>query len=124
MDSKEAKKILIVDDERPIAQALFYKLQSETFNPKVASNGQEALDALNKEKFDLILLDLMMPVMDGFGVMSKMKEANITTPVIVLSNLGQESDIKKAMDMGAKNYFVKADTPIKKVIEIINQALE
>ena len=118
-----AKKILIAEDERPIAQALYNKLKSEGFEPKLAHNGQEALDLLTQEKVDLILLDLMMPVVDGFGVMAKLKENNDQTPIIVLSNLGQESDIQKAMEMGAKNFYVKADTPLLEVIKQINGAL-
>ncbi|MBM2820884.1 MAG: winged helix family two component transcriptional regulator [Candidatus Berkelbacteria bacterium] len=119
-----AKKILIVEDEKPIANALFNKLKSEGFEPKMVINGQEALDILAQEKFDLILLDLMMPIVNGFEVLKKMKDLNNTAPVIVLSNLGQEEDVQKAMEMGAKNFFVKADTPLIEVINQINHALE
>lgn len=118
-----SKKVLIAEDEKPIANALFNKLKSEGFDADLVINGQEALNAIKSEKFDLILLDLMMPVMDGFGVLSKMKEEGNTTPVIILSNLGQEVDIEKAKSMGAKDYFVKADTPIKEIVKKINEAL-
>ncbi len=117
------KKILIAEDERPIANALFNKLTSEGFEPKMVINGQEALDALGKEKYDLILLDLMMPVVDGFVVLKKLKDENNQIPVIVLSNLGQEDDVKRAKDLGAMDYFVKANTKVKDLIVIINQAL-
>lgn len=117
------KKILIAEDERPIANALFNKLTSEGFEPKMVINGQEALDALSKEKYDLILLDLMMPVVDGFVVLKKLKDGNNQIPVIVLSNLGQENDVKRAKDLGAKDYFVKANTKVKDLIVIINQVL-
>lgn len=119
-----SKKILIAEDERPIANALFNKLKSEGFYVVMVANGQEAIEAMKKEKFNLILLDLMMPIIDGFGVLTKMKEEGNLTSVIVLSNLGQEIDIEKAKALGAKDYFVKADTPIKEIVKKINAALE
>ncbi len=113
------KKILVTEDEKPMAKALALKLNHEGFEAQEAHNGEEALDLLAKEKFDLMLLDLMMPRMDGFSVLEKIKEAGYTTKVIVTSNLSQEEDRKRAKDLGAIDYFVKSDTPLNKIVEYI-----
>ena len=115
----KAKKILIVEDEKPMARALELKLNHSGFETKVVYDGLAAWELIKKEKFDLILLDLMLPKMDGFGVLKSMREKKDNTPVIVASNLGQEDDAQKAKSMGAKWYFVKSDTPINKIVDYI-----
>lgn len=117
------KKILIVEDDQPLARALELKLSNEGFQPKVASDGEAALKILENEKFDLMLLDLILPKKDGFAVLADLKAKNSTMPVVVLSNLGQEADTKKAKELGALNYFIKADTSIASIIEYIKQNL-
>lgn len=116
-------KILIAEDEKQMAHALELKLKKSGFEPKVAYNGIEAIKILEKEKIDLVLLDLMMPEKDGFGVLEDMKQKKISVPVIVSTNLSQEDDVKKAKDLGAKDYFVKSDTPINEVVEHIKKVL-
>ena len=116
---KKIKRILIVEDERPMAHALELKLTHSGFETVVASDGESALDNLKKQKFDLVLLDLMIPKLDGFGVMKAMKENKDKTPVIIASNLGQEDDSQKAKSMGAIWYFVKSATPINKIVDYI-----
>ena len=113
------KKILIVDDERPLAKALELKLTHEGIVAKAVFDGIEAVDILKSEKFNLILLDLVMPKKDGFQVLEDIKKMKITTPVIVSSNLSQEEDIVKAKDLGAVDYFVKSDTTLAEVVELI-----
>ncbi len=116
---KTPKKILIVEDEKPMARALEMKLSHSGFEAQVANDGQAALDLLKTKKFDLILLDLMIPKVDGFGVMKELKDRKDKTPVIIASNLGQDDDAQKAKSMGAKWYFVKSDTPINKIVDYI-----
>jgi DNA-binding response OmpR family regulator len=115
---KNSKKILVVDDEKPMTRALELKLLNSNFNVRIVYDGEEAIKALSEEQFDLILLDLIMPKKDGFAVLAEMKEKMINTPVIVLSNLGQKEDIKRAREMGVKNYIIKSDTTL---LEIVNQ---
>ncbi|HNV12948.1 MAG TPA: response regulator [bacterium] len=111
------KKILIVEDERPFARALELKLSSIGFKTRTAFDGQEALDYLKKDKFDLMLLDLVMPNISGFDVLLKLQQAKSKVPVIITSNLGQEDDLKKVQAFGVLKYFVKSDVGI---IEIVN----
>ena len=117
----KGKRILIVDDEKPMAQALELKLNKLNFRAKAVFNGTEAIKLLNQEDFDLILTDLVMSPIDGFGIMEFLKSKNIKIPVIVLSNLGQEEDLQRAKNLGAKDYFIKSNTPIIKVVGHINK---
>src|SRR3989344_6007517 len=119
----ETKKILIVEDEKPVAKALRLKLNQAGFETQEAGNGEEALAAIAKEKFDLILLDLVMPKMDGFAVLSTLKERNNQTPVVVTSNLSQEEDTRRAKEAGAKEFFVKSDVPIIEIVEHVKKML-
>jgi DNA-binding response OmpR family regulator len=117
------KKILIVEDEKPMAHALELKLNNSGFQAKAVFNGEEALKILEAEQFSLMLLDLVMPQVDGFQVLEELKKRNNTTPIIVSTNLSQEEDQKRATDLGAKDFFVKSDTPISQVIEHIKKVL-
>ncbi len=117
------KKILIAEDEKPMAHALELKLKHSGFETKVVFDGQEALEAINADKFDLILLDLMMPKKDGFTVLTEMRNQQNNTPVIVLSNLSQAEDEEKAKKLGAKDYFVKTDIPLTEIIDRIKKVL-
>lgn len=111
------KRILIAEDEAAIAKALELKLTHSGFEVQVAGDGEEALALIEDQKFDVILLDLVMPKKDGFGVLEALKAKKNLTRVIVLTNLSQEEDLKRAQAMGAKEYFVKSDTPLAEVVK-------
>ena len=117
------KKILIAEDEKPMAHALEMKLNSSGYDAKAVFDGEQALEELGKTKYDLLLLDLMMPKADGFDVLTAMKEKKIKVPTIVSTNLSQESDIAKAKSLGAVDYFVKSDTPISEVVVHVKKIL-
>ncbi len=110
------KRILIVDDEKPLANALELKLTHEGLSAKAVFNGIEAIEALKSEKFDLILLDLVMPQEDGFKVLTDIKELKLKTKVIVSSNLSQDEDIARAKSLGAVDYFIKSDTSLADIV--------
>ncbi len=118
-----ANRILIAEDEKPMAKALELKLTSAGFTVEVAFDGQEAIQKIKSNKYDLILLDLVMPKVDGFEVLSEIQKLKLTTPVIVSSNLSQEEDYQKAKDLGAKDYFIKSDTTLNELIEKVKQIL-
>jgi DNA-binding response OmpR family regulator len=119
--AESPKKILVVEDEKPINKALELKLTHEQFAVTTAFDGEEGLAQVQQGQFDLILLDLVMPKKDGFQVLSELQAANNTTPIIVLSNLGQAEDIKRAKDFGAVDYFVKSQMSI---VDIVNRVKE
>ena len=115
----QLKKILIIEDEKPMAHALELKLAHAGFSAQSVGNGEEGLALLEKEKFDLVLLDLIMPKLDGFGVLEEMKKKGIKTPVMVQTNLAQEEDEKRAKALGVKEFFIKSNTPIAEIVEQI-----
>lgn len=118
------KKILVVEDRKPMAKALSIKLERAGFVVQVAEDGEMALKFLKDEQFDLILLDLVMPKIDGFSLLAEMQTRKIKTPAIVLSNLSQEEDERRAKELGAIDYFVKSDIPINEVVERIQKTLK
>jgi len=118
------KKILVVEDEKPMAKALKLKLSDAGFEAEIAFDGEKALKVLESETFDLILLDLVMPNLDGFGLLAELKARAIKTPVIVTTNLGQEEDEKRARELGATDYLVKSDTPIVEIVDFVKKTLE
>lgn len=118
-----SKKILIVEDEKPMARALVLKLTKEGYQAEAAYDGDEAMEKLDKEKYDLILLDLMMPKKDGFSVLADLKNKKKKIPVIVSSNLSQEEDLAKAKKLGAVDFFVKSNTPISEVVKRVKKVL-
>ncbi len=117
-------KILIGEDEKALSRALELKLSHEGFDVVVADTGEAVLAAMAKEKFNLLLLDLVMPNKDGFAVLEELKEKGSTVPVIVTSNLGQEEDKKRVEQFGVKDYFIKSNTPITEIIAKIKIFLD
>ncbi len=120
-----AKKILIVEDEKPMARALELKLDKSGFEADLAYDGKQALTMLGDKKYDLILLDLVMPVKDGFDVLKDMKKKGDKTPVIVSTNLSQGADKKKTEQYDiVSDYFVKSDISISEVVERVKKVLK
>ena len=121
---KTSKKILIIEDEKSLARALELKLSHAGFKSEVVFNGEDGIELLNKESFALILLDLIMPKMDGFTLLAMLKEKKIKTPVLVLSNLSQREDEKRAKEFGAKEFFIKSNTPIATIVLRVTELLK
>ncbi len=120
------KTILVAEDDQLYASVYQNKLGKEGFNVVLAVNGVEALKKTKELKPDLVLLDLIMPEMDGFTALEKMKADPETKKikVIVMSNLGQDSDIKRAKELGAEEYFVKASISIQDLVNKIRDYLK
>lgn len=117
-----AKKILIVEDERPLAHALELKLQHEGCQTTAVHNGKDALAEFDKGGYDVILLDMMMPEMDGFQVLQQLHERGGMPTVFVLSNLSLHDDEQRVIGLGAKKYFIKSNTPLAVIVEEIKNA--
>lgn len=116
-------KILIAEDETSIARALALKLEGSGYEAVVTNDGEEAIAALGKDKFDMLLLDLIMPKKDGFAVLESKKASGDKTPVIVLTNLSQEEDERRVRALGAIGFFVKSDTPLTNIVKEVQKAL-
>lgn len=119
------KKILVVEDDKFLRKVYESKLPKEGFQVISANDGEAGLEAMRKEKPDLVLLDLIMPKMTGFDVLVEVqKDAGLKKiPILVLSNLGQEEDMVKAKALGAKDFFIKSNFSIKEVVDKIKQHL-
>lgn len=100
------EKILVVDDEVAIAEIIEYNLKREGYSVSTAFDGKEGLDMLDKESFDLIILDVMMPKIDGFTVLKELRK-NYRTPVIMLTAKEEEVDKILGLELGADDYVVK-----------------
>ncbi|MDA1209230.1 MAG: response regulator [bacterium] len=120
---KSGKRILIVEDERPLAHALELKFQHDGFDTVTCTNGLDALAEAKSGKFACILLDLIMPQMDGFTFLEEMKSKKIKGHVVILSNLGQDEDRERAKELGAVEYFVKSNTPITEIIKKVKSII-
>lgn len=118
------KKVLVLEDEKTLSKALAIKLENEGFQTTVVENGEEAIHEFDSGVFDLALLDLVVPRIDGFGVLEHIRKTNQTMPVFVLSNLSQKEDMERAFDLGANRYFVKSNTSLTFVLEEIKKDLE
>lgn len=106
------KRVLIIEDERPMAMALEIKLKKVGLEAKAVFDGQEGIKELETGNFDLALLDIMMPIIDGWAVLNHVIEKKIKTKIIITSNLSQSEDIKKAKELGAIDFLVKSDNAI------------
>lgn len=117
----EKRTILVAEDDKFLVNIYRIKFSEKNFDVVVAMDGMQALDELKIKKPDVILLDLLMPKKDGFEVLTELKKnpewKNI--PVVVATNLGQSEDIKKALAMGADNYFVKSNVRIDEVVDTV-----
>lgn len=115
------KNILIVEDEKALAHALELKLLHEGFVVTTVNNGQECLTAIKSQSFDVILLDLIMPVMDGFQVLAELAKLPQMPAVFVLSNLSQHEDEDRALAMGARQFFIKSNTPLTQIVDEVKK---
>ena len=121
---EQVAKVLVVDDEPNVLRSLVQYLTIEDFDVETASNGEEALEKVDSFGPELILLDVMMPGMDGFEVLDKIKAMPkfTETPVIMLTAKDQSSDVLKGYQSGATSYLVKPFN-LDELVETINQTL-
>ncbi|RZK11882.1 MAG: response regulator [Flavobacterium sp.] len=119
------KKILIVDDEPNIVMSLEYTFKKNNFEVFIARDGQEALDILENAQPDIIILDIMMPNVDGYNTLEQIKKNNRLkdTKVIFLTAKNKEKDIEKGLSLGANLYITKPFS-VKKLVEQVNELLQ
>lgn len=111
------KKVLVLEDEAPLSKALCIKLENEGYEPVAAMNGEDAIREIDVRAFDLAILDLVTPRIDGFAVLKHLREKDQNVPVFVVSNLSQQEDMKEALSMGANKYFIKSNVSLNEIID-------
>lgn len=123
---EEAKKILVVDDEPVLADLLRTKLSQKGFNVVEAHDGEEGLNMALQEHPDFILLDVVMPKVDGLTMLKRLREDEwgYNVPVLILSNLNTTEAVKKSQSGGAFDYLVKIDYTLEELAEIVKKKLE
>jgi len=121
-----AKTILIIEDDKFLRELIVQKLIKENYETSEAADGEEGIKKIKEEKPDLVLLDLILPGIDGFEVLSRMRDdPEISSiPVIILSNLGQKEDVERGLGLGAKDYLIKAHFTPGEIIEKIKKILK
>ncbi len=119
-------KILLIEDDKFLRELIIQKLGKEGYEVAEAPEGEGGLLKMKEERPDLVLLDLILPGIDGFEVLSRMKKDSdlASIPVIILSNLGQRDDVQKGIDLGAEDYLIKAHFTPGEIVEKIKITLE
>lgn len=121
------RKIILVEDEKILANLLERKLKEEGYEVFSAFDGKTGLETIIKEKPDLVLLDIVMPIMGGFEVMEEMNKKEETNlkkfPVIIISNSGQPVEINRALKLGVRDYLIKTEFDPKEVIEKVKKQI-
>ena len=120
------KQILIIEDDKFLRELITKKLSKEGYQILEAEDGEEGFKKAASDKPDLVLLDLILPSMDGFEVLTKMKYdiALAKIPVIILSNLGQKEDVERGLKLGVVDYLIKAHFTPGEIIEKVAKALK
>ena len=122
---KEKTHILLVEDDVFLAGIYQKKFEMEGFKISLANNGEKALVDAKRKKPDIILLDILLPKLDGFAVLEKLKADGSTKdiPVVLLTNLGQKDDVEKGLEAGAVDYLIKAHFKPSEIVEKVKSVL-
>ena len=125
MDNNKKTKVLIIDDDPYISEMYLLKFKEAGFDVETGVDGKEAIEKTTSWVPDVLLLDIVMPVYDGFDVLRRLGETGILSKVkvVLLTNLGQREDIERGMKLGAVEYIVKAHFTPSEVVEKVNQLL-
>ena len=120
-----ARRVLLAEDDRFLRRAAEARLRRHGLDVLTAADGEEALRIARAERLDLVLLDVVMPKLEGFEVLKLLKEDPATAgiPVIVLSNLGQERDVAQAKALGAVAFLVKAHLSLQDLVDRVDAVL-
>ncbi|KKW42479.1 MAG: Two component transcriptional regulator, winged helix family [Candidatus Magasanikbacteria bacterium GW2011_GWA2_56_11] len=124
-DSKQVH-VMLVEDDIFLANIYKTKFEMEGFKVSTADNGETGLEEVKKKRPDVVLLDILLPKMDGFAVLSALKSDPELKgiPVILLTNLGQKDDVDKGIELGAVDYLIKAHFKPSETVEKVKQALK
>jgi DNA-binding response OmpR family regulator len=120
------KKVLVVEDDKFLANAYKAGFEGEGLEVSLAYDGEEALSMAQELHPDVIILDILIPKMDGFTVLQKLKENSelASIPVIIASNLGQKQDVDKGLELGAVDFIIKSESSVTQILTKIKTVLE
>jgi len=124
------KTILLADDDPLLIEVYSNKLKTAGFKLEIAQTGEETLRKLKEEKFDLLLLDIVLPGISGWDILEKIKAQRETSKnlkdlkIVIISNLGQKSEVEKGLELGAVRYLIKAHYTPSEVVEEIKKILD
>ncbi|SDL69269.1 response regulator transcription factor [Halarsenatibacter silvermanii] len=116
-DDKDIK-ILVAEDEPSVRRLICFKLKKEDFIVDEVEDGQEAMKKLRSESYDVLILDLMLPMLDGLQILKKINKENIDIAVLILSAKSQEKDITRGFELGADDYITKPFKPQELIIRL------
>jgi DNA-binding response OmpR family regulator len=119
-----AKKILIIEDDKFLRELISQKLIKEGYDIIEAADGEKGIKSASEDKPDLVLLDLILPGIDGFEVLARLKQSSSGLPVVILSNLGAKDDIDRGLKMGAEDYLIKAHFTPTEIIDKVKNNLK
>lgn len=117
------KNILIAEDD-PVLREVYTRKFGNSFDIRTASNGEEALAMIEQKAPDILLLDINMPILDGFGVLGKLPKEKRAFPIIILTNFEDQQNRRKGEELGVNDYFVKKEMTIKSLYEMVTNLLE
>lgn len=120
--SSAARRVLLVEDDAVLNDAFSLVLAKEGFDVEIAFNGEDALEKLQTSTPDIILLDLLMPVMDGKTFLKNFKNPS-KIPIIIFSNLDAKTEVQEALDLGASRFMLKAWATPKDLVQVINSTI-
>ena len=120
------RSVLIIEDDEFLAKMMSRMLEEDGITCLLAGNGREGLKKAQSGNPQLIILDIILPDLDGFSILSKLKAGKATQriPVIIISNLGQEEDVQQGLELGAKDYIVKSDLSLDAVVAKVKKYLK
>lgn len=120
-----SKRILVIEDDKFLRELISQKLSQEGYDVIEAIDGEEGIKKVREENPELVLLDLILPGIDGFEVLGQMRESQppVNIPVIILSNLGQKEDVERGLKLGAIDYLIKAHFTPGEIVEKIKTIL-
>jgi DNA-binding response OmpR family regulator len=125
--AENKKTVLLVEDDIFLRELVSIKLRESKYQVTEASNGQEGLEKLLAQEYDIVLLDIMLPIKTGFEVLEeykKKKPDNINSKIVIMSNLNEQNYITKALKLGAIDYVIKAHYSPTEIVVKINQLLQ
>ncbi|MCX6796031.1 MAG: response regulator [Candidatus Falkowbacteria bacterium] len=124
-ENKKKAKVLIAEDDKFLSKVLSDKFTRKNYLAIVASDGVEAINKIKTEAPDIVLLDLIMPNKSGFEILEEVKtdDRYKDIPIIILSNLGQKTDVERGKKLGVADYLIKSNTPINDIVKKVEEVL-